>query len=283
MSFFGSIGHVLGNVGGAIKKAAVDTGHAVGSVQSNPWVEGLEAAALGATGVGAPAAAALLAANGAISNAIKPGGNLKSSLVGGVEGAASGYGGDKLGAGLSSALSTGGVSGLAKAALPQAVRTLTGGGSPNLSVAPDPSGGLISGDDPTGGGGVVAPSGRQGIPGLPTSISDLLDAGGSALKNNLGQAVNLGTGVLSAAQAAKLGAQSQQYGKDALATAQASYGADGTNQGRAPLRAAGIAGLLNPGQNVDLSGVRGAAGVGNPFAKPIAATPYLPYQVQAST
>jgi hypothetical protein len=70
----------------------VEAAHTVGKVQSNPWVQGLEAAALASTGVGAPASAAIMGANKGIANLIKPGGNLKSAATGVAQGAATGAG-----------------------------------------------------------------------------------------------------------------------------------------------------------------------------------------------
>lgn len=83
-------GNVFKNIGKAVKKAATQTVHTVGKVLDNKVVKGLTAVALTATGVGAPAAAALMAAQGAAGGAMKKGGGLKKSLKGAAVGAATG-------------------------------------------------------------------------------------------------------------------------------------------------------------------------------------------------
>lgn len=238
-------------VGGTLGKIGQDVKIAAGKALSNPIVDG---ALTFIPGVGPVLAGAAGAAGKALDTS---GGGLHG--VGGAldlaGGAASGYAAGKVGTALKAGFGAGGVTGAAKSLIPQSARSLVGGGDSGY----DSNGEPITSQD---GGG------HMGIPGLPTSVSDMLDAGGSFLKDHLGQAVNLGTGVLSAAQAAKLAGESTQYGKDALNTTRQSYDA------RAPLRVAGIAGLLDPTKGIDLSGVKGAVGAGNPFNRPIAAHPY---------
>lgn len=271
MSWFSS---ALKKVGNGVKAV----GHTVGSIQSNPWVEGLEAAALGATGVGAPAAAALLAANGAISGAIKPGGNLKSAALGGVEGAGAGYGGDKLGAALDAGYDAGGISGAAKAVIPGASTAAAGGGTG--AAGPQTATDTPESDyfHTPGPGSTTSPQSTQG----PTS---LLGAFGNYIAGHPGVALNTATGLLSAAQAAKQQGLANTNMNASLANTQAQWNA------QAGLRSQALATLQNPGANVNLTSVQQAAGQGNPFAQkpaagptsatPAAGRPLLPYQTQA--
>jgi hypothetical protein len=79
MGLFDSIGHALSSVG-----------HTVGAVASNPWAKAALAAGLAATGVGAPAAAAIMAGSGAMGGALHEGGGLHDALTGGASGAVEG-------------------------------------------------------------------------------------------------------------------------------------------------------------------------------------------------
>ena len=75
------------NVGRAISKGVKDVGHTVGKVADNKYVKGAVAAGLAATGVGAPASAAIMAGMGAAGGAMKPGGGLRSAARGAGTGA----------------------------------------------------------------------------------------------------------------------------------------------------------------------------------------------------
>lgn len=88
---------VFGNIGKAIKKGVTDTGHFIGKVADNPVTKGVTAAALAATGVGAPAAAAIMAGEGLAGGALRKGGNLGTAVKGGATGALEGFGASKLG------------------------------------------------------------------------------------------------------------------------------------------------------------------------------------------
>ena len=147
MSFFGSIGHAITGIG-----------HAAGKVLSNPLVQTVGAGLLGATGVGAPLAAGILAGGGALGGALKPGGNLGQAAMGGATGALSGYGGAKLG----SSIASGGLkSGVLSALGVGGVRP-SGGYNPGASVP-----GYPGGQDVQGGGG-----------GLLGGLQQALGAGG---------------------------------------------------------------------------------------------------------
>lgn len=94
MSQFGDFGFslkkVVKNVGKAVGKAVVDTGHAVGKVADSKIAKGIVAAGLAATGVGVAPAAAIMAAQGAAGGALKKGGGLKKAARGAATGAATG-------------------------------------------------------------------------------------------------------------------------------------------------------------------------------------------------
>jgi len=143
----GSVGKIGQNVKNAVVKGVKDEGHFVGKVASNPWVQGLTEAALVASGVGAPAAAAIMAAEKGGGALLKPGGNIGDAVKGGATGAVMGYGGAKLG-------------GLARSALNLGSQVPLGGAG---GAAGDVIGGDASGIPGIGAdGGVVDPS--TGLP-----------------------------------------------------------------------------------------------------------------------
>lgn len=208
MSVFGSIWGGVKNVGSTIKKAAVDTGHEIGRAQNKDWVKALEAAGLAATGVGAPAAAALLGGASALGGAIAPGGNIGTAAGQGVKGAAMGYGAAKAGAALKGTGSfldkAGAVYGAGKSALGAA----TGGvGGLASGVA-----GALTGGSGGGGGG--------GLGGVNPAI--------------------LGLAGLQTANAASLGAKANDFADKGWNAVNDSY------MSRAGLRSKGIDGLMNP-------------------------------------
>lgn len=81
---------IFSNIGKAVKKAVVDTGHVVGKVATSKIAQGVVGTALAVTGVGIPAAAAIMATQKGVGNLIKPGGNLKSAATGAAQGALTG-------------------------------------------------------------------------------------------------------------------------------------------------------------------------------------------------
>ncbi len=160
----GTVGKVGQNVKNAVTKGAVDAGHAVGTVASNPVVQGLTMAGLIASGVGAPAAAAIMAAQRGGGALLKPGGNIGAGVTGGLQGAAAGYGASK-------------VAGMIKGRM---------GGSSGIGVGDGPDGespppGAVSKDPATGG---------------------WLDSVGNLIKDNLGNIISAGGAVLEGQQAA---------------------------------------------------------------------------------
>lgn len=194
----------LRQAGGVVDKGV----KGVADIQSNPWVQGLEAAALGATGVGAPAAAALLASSGALSGLAKTGGGTGAALSGALQGGVAGGAGALAGGALKGGLSLGGVGG--------AIKDAAGG-----------LGGLVS-------KGVGALTGGGGV--------------------GLGGLVDSGLGIAQGINAANLQKKSTDYATGALDTANKSY------DERAPLRSAGIAGMMDPTKGIDLSSLKKTAG-----------------------
>jgi hypothetical protein len=85
-----SLGKTVKNIGNTVKKAVVDTGHVAGKVVTSKVGQAVIGTALAATGVGIPAAAAIMGGSKAIGNLIKPGGNLKSAATGAYQGALTG-------------------------------------------------------------------------------------------------------------------------------------------------------------------------------------------------
>lgn len=128
------------------------------------------------------------------------------------------------------------------------------------------------------GAGVAATAGTMGLgsllggagaltgaAGAPTSLESLLAKipGLSGLLGSLGGVkglVNTGLGAAEALNAANLQKQSTQYAKNAMDTANQSYDT------RAPLRLAGVQGMLNPQPSTNVSGLSQIAAAGNPFA-----------------
>lgn len=117
------------------------------------------------------------------------------------------------------------------------------------------------------------------IDGLPGG--KVINAIGGPIVSSAGKALGLGGGssapgvapvggganpllvAAGAANAANLGQKSSNFADLAGKSADAAWNA------KAPLREAGIAGMLHP-QHADLSGLAGQRMAGNPFAKPIA-------------
>lgn len=179
-----------------------DLGHDIGGITSNPWVKGGTAALLAATGVGAPAAAAIMAGQGLIGNALKPGGNVGSALGGGLQGAATGYAAGKLG------------------------NALGGGGGAAGDAAG--GGGFLGTLEGLGKGALGALGGSGGIGGMLGGL------GKDALGFLTGNGGMNALGAAGAVNAALLQNKANEYAKNALGTQQQSY-----NE-RAPLRTGGI-------------------------------------------
>lgn len=259
----------LSNAFKAVKKGVVDTGHVVGKVASNPITQAVTAAALAATGVGAPAAAALMAAEKGGGNLLKPGGNLKGAATGAIQGGITG--------------------GLAGAASPL-VRAIPGvsklgdfiHGATGLGQGATDTGGMIPGSVPGGSGdpgsygsdgdgyappgtpqqqnllGEINDFAKKYVPGL-SGVEGMVKGGaggglGGLLTGNGGlNALGLAQGI----NAAGLQNKADDYAKQAVGGVQDSY-----NQ-RAPLRVAGVQGMLNPQTN-DISSLTANSG---PYGK----------------
>lgn len=92
----GTAGRIGQNTKNAIVKGATDVGHAAGNALDNKYVQAATAAALAASGVGAPAAAAMLAAQAAGGKILKPGGNIGDAASAGLKAGVTSYGTGKL-------------------------------------------------------------------------------------------------------------------------------------------------------------------------------------------
>lgn len=133
------MGSWLSNGIKAVGKGLKDTGHAVGTALNNPYVKGAGMAALAASGVGLPLAAAIGAGTGAVGGALRPGGGLKGAITQGAQGAA-------LGAGAS----------LGGSAIKAVGSRLLGGTAGSGGTPGAAAGGGVAGDDyvyPDAGGG----------------------------------------------------------------------------------------------------------------------------------
>jgi hypothetical protein len=231
---------------GAVKDGVVGAGHFVGQAASNPWVQGLTAAGLAATGVGAPAAAAIMAAERGGGALLQPGGNIGDAVKGGLEGAAMGGAASAAGSAIH-----GGGGLLSKAG------SLYGAGKTALGIGGNTAG-LPSGapsDGPTAPS-VGTPNGSDvpGPAGLSPAVMALVGA----------QGVN----------AAQLGAKANDFADRAWTNANAPY------EAKAPLRASGISALQNPSFTAptsqgNLSGIMNQ----NPNAARAAGLPSAPQQV----
>jgi hypothetical protein len=233
-------------IGSGIKNAAVGAGHAIGSVASNPWVQGITAAGLAATGVGVPAAAAIMAAERGGGALLKPGGNIGQGVRGGVEGAAIGTGASLLGSGVRRVLGSGGASAVdprTGAEIPAGGDSVPGDG---MDPAYDPGSSGV--DAATVGGGVLGKIGGAarkigssavGAAAQQAGGGGFWDAAGNFIKNNAGDIALGGLSAEQAIQAAKASARAAGYQDKSLALAD-----DLWKQG-APLRTAGLSGLQN--------------------------------------
>ncbi|MCW2968105.1 MAG: hypothetical protein JWM71_1877, partial [Solirubrobacteraceae bacterium] len=227
--------HAIANVGKAIGNGVTGLGHVVGTVASNPLVEGVLGATLG------PGAAALA---GGFGHLLAPGGNLGTAATGALTGGAAGLAGKALGP--------------AVRAIP-GIGSILGGGAP--SGAPGGDGApVLDGNgmpiDVSGGG--ASGGGSTGNAALD-AILGLGKSAVSAVKDN---ALPIGMLGLAGAQAINAGKASARAGtlQDkalGLADSNWKFGEDLRNQGRAR--------LLSP-STVDRSAL--FADPTNPFAAP---------------
>lgn len=156
----GSVGKIGQNVKNAVTKGATDVGHAVGKIADNKYAQMAAAAALTSTGVGAPAAAGIMAGMAGGGKLLAPGGNIgDAALAAGKAGVAS-YGAGKLGSAVLGKVPGATRLGGALKNLPgvSTVGEIAGGISDKAkSLLPDWLGGLVSGggSDGTGNWGAL--------------------------------------------------------------------------------------------------------------------------------
>ena len=261
-------GAVNGQLPGTNTKSG---GAIIGSALTSPVgkvIEGVVAGALDVVtgGAATPLTTAGLAALQGGGAALQPGSNFGSiaggALGGAAEGALAGTGASLLNSATGGALAT-------ASAVPNAATmnagTLANVANADATVAPAsiglPGASTVAQGLATAKGIASAVNPSTGLP-QPSSVNP--PGGGSdltSLLNGLGTTIPALAG---AANAANLQGQSQQYAQDALATQEANW-----NQ-EAPLRTAGIAGLLNPSTPApgvaNLAALNTAASKGNPFA-----------------
>jgi hypothetical protein len=220
-------------------------------------VQGAAAAALAATGVGAPAAAGILAAERGGGKLLKPGGNIGQGLRGGAEGAVMGYGASKLGGLARGAMGLGGSVGSADGDyVAGSAPTASGGGgglSGLASSAWQKAKGIVS-------GGGTDNQGSFGLAGdLAGKVGGAVGGGGLADKALLALAIW---------QAAKDREKKEGLQNQGLAYATDAYSA------RQPLRHRGLELLQDESSSPDLSGIfKNAA---NPYTRE-----RVPYQVSS--
>lgn len=213
----------------------------------------------------------------ALGQSIIPGANLGQDIKSGVQGGALGAGAGAIGSatGLTSTLGKALGAGLPTAS-PVAIGNMAADGTlANVANASAPiAAGSQAGTDlasalPNIGGAVGgASSAINGAKTIAGGLPSASPVSGNTDPNSITSLLSsLGTtipGILGGINAANLQGQSQQYAQDALATQEANW-----NQ-EAPLRTAGIAGLLNPSTPApgvgNLAALNTAASKGNPFA-----------------
>lgn len=113
-------------------------------------------------------------------------------------------------------------------------------------------------------GGIGALGGLAGAGGAAGAVGGLAKAAGGAGDGvDLGSLLDAGLGTAGLVNASQLSGKSDKYAESAYKDVNDSFTA------RAPLRAAGIQGMLNPGAGVPLklANVQANTGRGNPFAK----------------
>ncbi|HEY9228545.1 MAG TPA: hypothetical protein VIP11_17965, partial [Gemmatimonadaceae bacterium] len=193
----GTIGKIGQNVKNAVVKGVKDTGHEIGRAASNPWVQAALATGLAATGVGAPAAAGIMAATRGGGALLKPGGNIGDGLLEGAKGAAIGYGaakaGDLVRGGLGALRGAGTASGGISGNLPT-MADLPGVqyASPSMSNLLAP---LAGGSGSTAGtAAVFTPGSSLSVGGIGKGVGSLMNG----MKSNALPLAMIGQGFLSA-------------------------------------------------------------------------------------
>lgn len=251
--------------GGAIIGSALDS--PVGKI-----IEDVAAAALDFVTAGAatPFTTAGLAALQGGGKALQPGENFGSIAKEGASGAASGIAAGGL-AGLAGSAGLPGFGALSAAPdaatmTPGALSTIANAGSSPAAV--NSALGLPNIGAVTAGGAINTAkqvAGAVGANGLPSAGPVSGSSGGIGdLLNSLGTTI---PAVLQGANATNLQNKSNQYADDAINTQK------GLWDSQAPLRAAGISGMLNPSTPApglpNIAALNTAAAKGNPFATPV--------------
>ncbi len=95
-----SVGKAVGGAAKAVAKGATAVGHTAGKVVTSGVGKGILAGGLALTGVGIPAAAAIMGGSQAVGALIKPGGNIGKAAKAGATGAAVGAGAAVVGKGI---------------------------------------------------------------------------------------------------------------------------------------------------------------------------------------
>lgn len=194
-----------------LKSSVKGTGHTIGKVADNKWVQGATAAALAATGVGAPAAAAIMAGMAGGGALLKKGGNIGDGLMGAAKGAAMGYGAGKAGQLLHGGIGVAGSGGT----------SATGAGA-------------------SGGGAGILDAVRSGIGRVGKNAGTLETIGKAAGMIGTGVA---GVGEWNASKGAERDMKGQLARMGTLADAQAKWGTD-LMADQAPVRSAASGKLL---------------------------------------
>jgi hypothetical protein len=223
------------NIGRTITKGVKDVGHTVGKVADNKIVQGVTAAALAASGVGAPAAAGILAAQAAGGKLLKPGGNIgQAAKAGAINGGLGALGGvvGKI-PGVSSLGSE-----LGKIPGVSTIGHAIGGVGGALGRIP----------------GVSEIGGAIGNAAGHLDLGGIADAAGGFLKDH-GDQLLQGAGAVTSALDAK---SARDLENKALGIA------NGNWEARAPLRVAGVNGMANSAPP-DLSALY--SDTGNPYTR----------------
>lgn len=154
-----------------------------------------------------------------------------------------------------------GIGGLPGMAIGHLIKSRGDLGSIPGNVVGDLKTGLKNAPLVLGGIGLLG-GGAGGLGGLLKGASNILGGGGAG-GLNLGGLLDAGLGTAGLVNASQLAKKSENFANQANADVRASYDA------RAPLRTAGIQGMLNPGAGVPLkiANVQANTGVGNPFSK----------------
>lgn len=272
MGLFGRIGKWAGDRWGngpsmsGLKSSVKGTGNLVGKIADNKLVQGVTAAALAASGVGAPAAAAIMGGIGASGGALKKGGGLRSAIGGAASGVASAATGAALAKvpGVSSVLSR--VPGVGGGSLVSA----------DILKSAAAAGNAVNG---LNFGSIVGNAGK----GAGMGIKDFFLGGGADGQGNFGILGDIGGRVKKVPGLSEIGG-SLWKNKDALLAGAGLFMdakddarargleerglnyATGAYDEKAKLRALALSQLMGPDQAPDLSGRLGGVDAGNPYA-----------------